>query len=347
MNRLKRHFHHEAEPNWSSETIDEQLEALEHLTMFENDEQIVSTEGRISDFFNNKKDEIGDQLKAIIQGSGSVQQVIAKKIDILSRNARTLDRTQEFPLKYTPIAGYFYDVERQRYRFDLERALSDDVKWVKRAHALIGAIDEAIDHNLKLMGEAPILKGPQAWLHYWTDRANKQLLSAGRVFLNENLTTTSLYGSRFELPKQFNDQLIGELFTKQSAEIRFKYGKPKIASTAKRELEQEHTITQREISGYLRQCEQLAQLSAELYQTLVGFRKKYHPMNGTTVRGYVALEVRALEHLNANVYLKPLDPLFKSNAYLLRSIMSAPTRLLTRHLKLLRVIIRASDQFFD
>ena len=350
MNRLSQHFI-ENEPQQtllSLEQIDLFIEALEHLIDDpEGDEQIaVSQEGLMSDFFKNKSDWFADQLEDLFKGAGGVQESISKRLDALARSARELDRDKTIKAKYTAIAPFFFDVEKKRYRFDLERALSDDGKWVSKALALLDGLDDGVETNLTLLDQAPLAKGPRAFESYWSDRANAKCVSAGHVFEQHALKEHTLFNTRFEMAKGYDADKRGNEYTKQGTPVVLLNEKPSVDRAAKRVLEQPFELTQKDISGYLRHCEQLSQFSQTLHTTIKEWQKKYHPIKGPVFQSMVSIENEGIKQMGLPAYASGISILGQANRSLLLSITKAPLRLLTRNLKLLRVMIRFSDQFF-
>lgn len=346
MPRLAHHLLESNEPDWTLNDIDDTLDALEHFIDDDDETLTISEEGLMSDFFKNQTDDWGDQLETLFKGSKGVTEAVGKRIDALTRSARELKRGQAFKPKFSGIAPYLYDANRERYRFDLERAFSEDIKWINQTLIVIEALDQAIEKNIDLLDNAPIAKGKRAFESYWVDRSNAKVASAASVWDQANHTTFGLYASKLEMAKGYNPDLRGEDRVKQAKPMILTYGKPKVGDFAKRELEKEHELTQNEIIGYLRQCGELVDVSQTLYEKIQTFKKKYHPEKGPIYQFYNSFEQKALEQMEYTVVNNGLKVVGQGNLSLLKSVKGVPMKLMTRNLKLLRVMIRFSDQFF-
>lgn len=349
MSRLQKYFEH---PTVSFEKMDDNeidqiLFGLEDLTH----DVYVSTEAGIGDLFKEAKETIGDRLKAIFKGAGSVQEGFVDRLNLVKKSIQELDNKHEKDIKLSSISSYLYDNNRKRFQTDIYKALRDDVEFIDAGMALIEDIIKGMRFNDRLLINAANLKGDkkevvEAFKEYWTGGANLKIVNSGLVYNKATLPSVSLNSAYYAMSNGFDASLKGEDFIKQQHYIRLKTERGDVSNSAKRSIEDPVTFSKSDMIKFIDTVILFSNKTTELVELIKKLDDDFNPRKGREVKKIVEVEQMLLEMVGLSGYLAGIRVLIPANVSLISTAQKLPKQLLSRNLRIIRAMIRFSEQFF-
>tara|TARA_B100000929_G_scaffold139782_1_gene110716 strand:+ start:2157 stop:3224 length:1068 start_codon:yes stop_codon:yes gene_type:complete len=348
---LKKYFEEAEVAESQTNILEEAEEIIEGLEHFLGDEEDVSMEGRLGDLFKERKESIKDKLHSLFKGAEGVQSGFTKILEDKRASLRNMG-DEERELKLTSIAPYVYDSEKRRYRLDLQRAIRDDISFVEDLFKLMERADDGMKNNVSLLQRAPNTRGSddekkEAWRVYWEEKANPKVISAGTVFLKSNISEKGLYNTSPEMSSGFKSDKQGSSFTKQTQHIKLDTGKEKAPPSARREIEEGLTMSKRDMDSFLSAAIDFSSKTAEAVKLVEVYGERYHPRKGSVQKELIKAENEHLERIGFNAYVSGINTLIPANVSLITTMDKFPMQVVARNLKLLRVFVRFSEQFFE
>lgn len=349
MSRLSTYLQEETNDinTFSMEEADDLIEALEH---FLGDEEDISMEGGFSDMFKERKESIKDKLQGLFKGAGSVQEGFTKTLIAKKNAVRELDG-DETKVKLTGIASYIYDADKRRYRTDLAKAIGDDLGFIDDLFELMSKTDDAMQNNIKVLARAPRTRGDRAekmreWQEYWEDVGNPKVLSAGAMFLKYAKDDRGLYGSYPEMSLGFKADKRGESFSKQTQFIKLRTGKDKAAPSAQRDIEEGLVFSKRDMETFIDAALKFSDKTADAVKLVNRYGDRYHPRKGDVQKELINIESEFIGRLGVSTYMAGISVITPANVSIITTMDKLPMQIVARNLKLLRIFIRFTEQFF-
>lgn len=337
-----------AQQPFSMEEADDLIDALEHF--LGDDEEVVSLESGLSDLFKERKESVKDKLQGLFKGSVSVQEGFTRVLKNKKESLKELPN-EDVSVSFTGVASYFYDPNKKQYRTDITRAVKDDVNFIDAVFDVLKGVDKGVDDNLRLLNGAPTPRGDKnervkKWRGYWEGSANAKIVSAGTVFLDNPISDLGLYNTRLKMASGFDPDKQNERLVSQTQHVKLASSKTKVQASAKRDIEDGLTLSKRDMDSFLDAALEFSDKTAEAVKLVERYGVRYHPRKGTVQKELVELESKMLEKISVSIYLSGIDVLLPANVSLITTMDTLPMQLVTRNLKLLRIFIRLSEQFF-
>jgi hypothetical protein len=323
------------------EPISDRIYSLEGLT---DEAALTISEEGLMGSIKKTQETFKEQLIGLLKGQESVQEYFVNKLIQMKETATKLDRSHTTKTTLSPIASVFYDPIKNNYRLPIERAITEDVKWIETIESVLESIDGALDANTRLYTNAPITQGKAAFATYWQDRARSKIQSAGLIMQRHKNLEHGLMNSYLAMAKGFNPTAQGDLLLSQSHPITLSAGGIHLPSQAKKQRSEPLTFSQRDCVQYFDRAIAFAKATQTNQKNYEYYWKKY---NGYAyLDELIQFEEKAIRELGLMYIKKHISLFVPANVSLLKTMETVPKAFFKRNVSVLKTLIRFGETLF-